>query len=363
MSDVLEHVRLQFDTHLLQQTQQHKDLSKHNVGIISVIPRAIPEPCTASQSALGYATCMTITTSIEVSFNQGMSQCKIEYILLDDLSSLVETMFLDFEFDMTEFYPQVGLTKTQFLLEGVYCPPQEEEKSSFEGVVANYLVDALGASTAQPFLSVCVDVVDTEFIDEKMGDLSSSISTADVTGRSAPLPTTTGDGGISSFERKKSRPPRSREQYVPDTPSSKTVPNGATPGSSMKAEYHFLNQNDSGKAEDSSSGNEEMDVSPPRHVRPRGDGEGYYIADISTYDDAGETELAGEKAVMHTHHAPRPRRLDESSPTKAPSPGPTPTPHRKQVAVNAPSKISAPSCLTRSLLDDIEVQRLKWKKR
>ena len=286
------------------------------------------EPCTASQSALGYATCMTITTSIEVSFNQGMSQCKIEYILLDDLSSLVETMFLDFEFDMTEFYPQVGLTKTQFLLEGVYCPPQEEEKSSFEGVVANYLVDALGAGTAQSFLSVCVDVVDTEFIDEKMEDLSSSLSTADVTGRSAPLAlsTTTGDDVISSFERKKSRPPRSREQYVPDTPSPKTVPNGATPGSSLKAEYHFLNQNDSGKAEDSSSGNEEMDISPPRHVRPRGDGEGYYIADSSTYDDAGETELAGEKAVMHTHHAPRPRRLDESSPTKAPSPGPTPTP-------------------------------------
>ena len=45
VSDVLEHVRLQFDTHLRQQTQQHKDLSKHNVGIISVIPRAIPGKC------------------------------------------------------------------------------------------------------------------------------------------------------------------------------------------------------------------------------------------------------------------------------------------------------------------------------
>ena len=226
---------------------------------------------------------MTITTSIEVSFNQGMSQCKIEYILLDDLSSLVETMFIDFEFDMTEFYPQVGLTKPQFLLEGVYCPPQEEEKTSFEGVVANYLVDALGTSTTQPYFSVCVDVVDAEFINEQIEDSSSSFA-AQVEGRSAPLATASGDEAISSFEMKKPRSPRSREQDAPDAPSPKAVPNG--------------------------------------DVRPRGDGKGYYMADSFTDGD-----IEDEKTVMHTHHAPRPRRLlDESSPTKAPSSRPTPYP-------------------------------------
>lgn len=269
---------------------------------------------------------MTITTLIEVSFNQGMSQCKIEYILLDDLSSLVATMFTDFEFDMTEFYPNVRITETQFLLDGVYCPPQEEEKTSFEGVVANYLVDALGTSTAQPFFSVCVDIVDTEFIDEQIEDSSSSFATAQVTGRSAPLATATGADVNSSFDRKKSRSPRTRGQGALDTLSSNTVSNGATSASSMIAEHSSLNQKGSNKAGDSSSGDEEMGINPPRHVRPRGDGDGYYNADSVTYDDVGKPEVEGEKVVMHSHHAPRPRRLDESSPTKAPSPGPTPSP-------------------------------------
>ena len=153
------------------------------------------ESCTASQAALGYDTCMIITTSIELSFNQGMSQCELEFIVLDDLSVVVPTMFMDF--DTIEIWPQVGLSNNQFLLQGVDRPPDDDEKASFEGVVANYLIDALGNDATQPILSVCVDVVDTNFVDGSGDDTTSSsaedgsltpaVTDAAVAGRSAPV--------------------------------------------------------------------------------------------------------------------------------------------------------------------------------
>ena len=103
-----------------------------------------------------------------------MSQCELEFIVLDDLSVVVPTMFIDF--DTIEIWPQVGLSNNQFLLQGVDRAPDDDEKASFEGVVANYLVDALGNDATQPILSVCVDVVDTSFVDGNGDDTASSLA-------------------------------------------------------------------------------------------------------------------------------------------------------------------------------------------
>ena len=186
------------------------------------------EPCTASQAALGYDTCMIITTAIELSFNQGMSQCELEFIVLDDLSVVVPTMFIDF--DTIEIWPQVGLSNNQFLLQGVDRAPDDNEKASFEGVVANYLIDTLGNDATQPILSVCVDVVDTNFIDGSGDDTTSSsaedgsltlaVTDAAVAGRSAPVEINdnlSGDSsGIVTHTDKDAPPSRTSQENLFD---------------------------------------------------------------------------------------------------------------------------------------------------
>ena len=247
VSDILDDVETQFDGYLRQQVEQQVELSTHNVGIISVnsdvstgefwvgrlccsgvihVPEckvfmycnshfflfyalnfySPTEPCTASQAVLGYDACMIITTSIELSFNQGMSPCELEFIVLGDLSVVVPTMFIDF--DTIEIWPQVGLSNNQFLLQGVDRPPDDDEKASFEGVVANYLVDALGNDAMQSILSVCVDVVNTKFVDgngddmtsssAEDGSLTSAATDSAVAGRLAPVKTIDNLSGDSS---------------------------------------------------------------------------------------------------------------------------------------------------------------------
>ena len=244
------------------------------------------EPCTASQAALGYDTCMIITTAIELSFNQGMSQCELEFIILDDLSVVVPTMFIDF--DTIEIWPQVGLSNNQFLLQGVDRAPDDNEKASFEGVVANYLIDTLGNDATQPILSVCVDVVDTNFIDGNGDDTTSSSAAAAVSGRSAPLMT-----------EKKQKSPRSRGQNEPDVSTSMA-------SEADKVESDRIDAVATASREEKV----ETEIIPPKHVRPRGVGEGYTVNDSTSHEDEeGKQPSKGEESIVHSHHEPRPRRL------------------------------------------------------
>ena len=229
---------------------------------------------------------MIITTSIELSFNQGMAQCELEFIVLDDLSVVVPTMFIDF--DTIEIWPQVGLSNDQFLLQGVDRAPDDAEKASFEGVVANYLVDALGNDATQPILSVCVDVVDTSFVDGSGDETTSSSAAAIVTGRSAPLMT-----------EKKHMSPRPRGQN--EVHVSTSIASGANNDESNRIDAIMT-------ASKEEKG--ETEIIPLKHVRPRGIGEGYTVDDSTSYDDEkGKQSSNGEESIVHSHHEPRPRHL------------------------------------------------------
>lgn len=243
---------------------------------------------------------MIASVTITVLFDRGASKCELEYLLVDHLASVANQLFDSFI--VSEFWPQVGLSNSQFILKGADTLPDNEETAAFEAVVANYLTNALGRNATQPISSVCVDVVNTDFVED--GEQSQA---AVVTARSAPF-----EPEPESPIRSKHHTPRPRSGNEEDAqvPGSTYHGNEATTMGTAGTAAHSTGLIDD--VFERHDANEAEIISPKRMPRPRSNGEGYSNTGTMVYEStAGRASFRSVNEMPiapHTRHGPRPRR-------------------------------------------------------
>ena len=249
-----------------------------------------------------------VSVVISAVFDNGMSKCELEYLLISHLATVVNELFASF--NVSEFWPQVGFSSNQFLLQGVDRLPDAAEELTFEGVVADYLTDALERSTSQPIYSVCVDVVNTDFVE----DIAQS-DTVLVTARSAPAESEQG----SSTPSEPVLPKQHERRKRPRAGNEKDVPTGSTKNEKLVASEAQTEdksyRHSTTSVDDVLEGQraEEVRIMPRKRMhRQRGDGEGYNNSETvlsAPTADSGSAQSEGEMWIDPNRraHEPRPR--------------------------------------------------------
>jgi len=151
-------------------------LAQYNVHISDIEPSRDRESCTPSTS---FDSCTVIRTKIFVSFDPTISKCEMEYLVVDYLGSVANSLFDSYNVD--DVWPKVGKSNSQFFITNRDRLPDADETSTFEGVLSDFLTDAFKEDQEQQFTSLCVDVTNTDFVDN---DESQEVA---VTARSAPI--------------------------------------------------------------------------------------------------------------------------------------------------------------------------------
>jgi len=311
---ILDDISLQFGASLNQIVNTEEKLVTHNVAITVNPATRNSDPCASSQRSptFEYNACMIVSVLISAVFDNGMSKCELEYLLISHLATVANELFASF--NVSEFWPQVGFSSNQFLLQGVDRLPDAAEELTFEGVVAEYLSDALGKSTSQPIYSVCVDVVNTDYVED-----IAQTETALVMARSAPAeleqgPATASEPIHPKKHRRRKRPRGGNEKDVQPTGSTENEKLAASEVQTEDKSYHHSTTYVDDVLEGQRA--EEVRVMPRKRMhRQRGDGEGYNNSEtvLSAPTAAADTDPAQSEGEMwidpdRRAHEPRPRQ-------------------------------------------------------
>jgi len=151
-------------------------LAQYNVHISDIEPSRDEESCVP---LTGFNTCTVIRTMIFLSFDHNISKCEMEYLVVDYLGSVADSLFDSY--NVNEVWPKMGRSNSQFFITDRDRLPDADETKAFEGVLSTFLTDAFDDNQEQQFSSLCVDVIDTDFIEH---DESQDVA---VTARSAPI--------------------------------------------------------------------------------------------------------------------------------------------------------------------------------
>ena len=73
---------------------------------------------------------------ISVSFDRSISKCEMEYLVVDYLGSVADSLF-DY-YNVDEVWPKMGKSNSQFFITDRDRLPDADETSTFEGVLMTF---------------------------------------------------------------------------------------------------------------------------------------------------------------------------------------------------------------------------------